>query len=187
MKDSVVIEGLVAPYAQALLSIAQEGGQVDRFSQDCSVLTDLLKASEDLSQLLENPIINPDVKKNVLRQIVAEQVHPTMLNFVMLLVDRTRIPFLGSICRRYQELVREINQTVLAEVISAVELSESQKDSIRQKVIGMTGARSVELETSLDSELLGGVIIKVGSQVVDASLRGQLRRISIQLSSASSR
>ncbi|MBX2865042.1 MAG: F0F1 ATP synthase subunit delta [Leptolyngbyaceae cyanobacterium MAG.088] len=187
MKDSVVIEGLVAPYAQALLSVAQDGDLVDRFSQDSNTLTDLLSTSSDLIQLLDNPIINPDVKKNVLRQIASEQLHPTMLNFVMLLVDRGRIPFLGGVCKRYQELVREINQTVLAEVTSAIELSDSQKDSIRQKVMAMTNARSVELQTSLDSELLGGVIIKVGSQVVDASLRGQLRRISIQLSSASSR
>ncbi len=187
MKDSVVIEGLVAPYAQALLSIAQDGNLVERFSQDASALTELLLISSDLSQLLENPIINADIKKNVLRRLVSAQLHPTMLNFVLLLVDRGRIPFLGNICERYQELVRELNQTVLAEVTSAVELSDSQKDSIRQKVITMTGARSVELKTVLDSELLGGVIIKVGSQVVDASLRGQLRRISLQLSSASSR
>ncbi|MFG6097576.1 ATP synthase F1 subunit delta [Leptothoe sp. ISB3NOV94-8A] len=187
MKDSVVIEGLVAPYAQALLSVAQDGDLVDRFGQDSYALTELLSASSELSQLLENPIINPDIKKNVLRQVASEQLHPTMLNFVMLLVDRGRIAFLGRICERYQELVREINQTVLAEATSAIELSDSQKDSIRQKVIAMTGARSVELKTALDPELLGGVIIKVGSQVIDASLRGQLRRISIQLSSASSR
>lgn len=187
MKDNVVIEGLVAPYAQALLSIAQEGNLTDRFGQDSSVLIGLLAASDDLAQLLENPIVNPDIKKNVLRQVASEQLHPTMFNFVMLLVDRGRIAFLDRICERYQELLREINQTVLAEVISAVELSDSQKDAIRQKVMEMTDASSVELKTELDANLLGGVIIKVGSQVVDASLRGQLRRISIQLSSASSR
>ncbi|NEQ54891.1 MAG: ATP synthase F1 subunit delta, partial [Leptolyngbya sp. SIO3F4] len=93
MKDSVVIEGLVAPYAQALLSIAQEGNLTDRFGQDCSVLTELLASSNELTQLFENPIINPDIKKNVLRQIAGEQLHPTMLNFVMLLVDRGRIAF----------------------------------------------------------------------------------------------
>lgn len=187
MKDSVVIEGLVAPYAQALLSIAQDGKLTDRFGQDSSVLIELLASSSDLKQLLENPIVEPALKKNVLRQVASNELHPTMLNFVMLLVDRGRIAFLGRICERYQELLREINQTVLAEVISAVELSDSQKDSIRQKVMEMTGARSVELQSALDSDLLGGVIIKVGSQVVDASLRGQLRRISIQLSSVSAR
>ncbi|MEM7062930.1 MAG: ATP synthase F1 subunit delta [Cyanobacteria bacterium P01_B01_bin.77] len=187
MKDSVVIEGLVDPYAQALLSIAQSGGLTDRFAQDCSSIRDLLSSSSELTELLENPIANSDVKKGVLRQVLGEGVHPTMLNFVLLLVDRGRIAFLGLMCKRYQTLFRELNQIVLAEVTSAVPLSDAQNESIRQKVIAMTGASSVDLENSLDSELLGGVIIKVGSQVVDASLRGQLRRIGIQLSSASSR
>lgn len=187
MKDSVVIEGLVDPYAQALLSIAQNGNLTDRFAQDCSSIRSLLDSSPELADLLENPIVKSDVKKGVLRQILGESIHPTMLNFVMLLIDRGRIAFLSLMCRRYQTLFRELNQIVLAEVTSAVPLSEAQNESIRQKVITMTGAGSVDLENSLDSELLGGVIIKVGSQVVDASLRGQLRRIGVQLSSASSR
>ena len=183
MKDSVVIEGIVSPYAQALLSVAQSNDLTDRFGQDASFLTELLSASSDLSQLIENPIINPDIKKNVLMQLAGEQVHPLMLNFIKLLVDRGRIPFLARICAQYQELLRQLNQAVLAEVTSAVDLSDNQQEEIRQKVLAMTGARQVDLSTSLDPELIGGVVIKVGSQVVDASLRGQLRRISLLLNS----
>ncbi|MEO1181392.1 MAG: ATP synthase F1 subunit delta, partial [Cyanobacteria bacterium J06636_28] len=97
---------------------------------------------------------------------------------------RGRVALLMPILNQFQAMVRDINQTVLAEVSSAIELSDAQKDSVRQRVISMTGARAVELSTELDASLLGGVIIKVGSQVVDASLRGQLRRIGIQLGSA---
>ncbi|MBT9314928.1 ATP synthase F1 subunit delta [Leptothoe spongobia] len=183
MKDSVVIEGIVSPYAQALLSVAQSNDLTDRFGQDASFLTELLSVSPDLGQLLENPIINPDIKKNVLMQLAGEQVHPTMLNFLKFLVDRGRIPFLVRICAQYQELLRQLNKAVLAEVTSAVALSDHQKEEIRQKVLAMTGASQVDLSTSLDPELIGGVVIKVGSQVVDASLRGQLRRISLLLNS----
>lgn len=183
MKDSVVIEGIVSPYAQALLSVAQSNDATDRFGQDAAFLTELLSASSELSQLIENPIINPDVKKGVIRQLAVEQVHPLMLNFLMLLVDRGRIPFIDRICAQYQALLRELNQSVLAEVTSAVPLSDPQQDEIRQKVLAMTGARQVDLSTSLDSELIGGVVIKVGSQIVDASLRGQLKRISLLLNS----
>jgi F-type H+-transporting ATPase subunit delta len=77
-----------------------------------------------------------------------------------------------------------LKQTVLAEVTSAVELSESQQQSVREKVTAMTGAQQVELDTKIDPELIGGVIITVGSQVIDASLRGQLRRIGLRLSSS---
>ncbi len=66
---------------------------------------------------------------------------------------------------------------------SAVPLSESQQETIKEKVIAMTGAHQVELSAKIDSDIIGGVIIKVGSQVIDASLRGQLRRLSLRLNS----
>jgi F-type H+-transporting ATPase subunit delta len=183
VRDSVVIEGIVAPYAQALLSLGQAHGLTERFGEDAAWFLELLSASSDLSQLLESPIMALDVKRNVLRQVATDTVHPYMLNFVMLLVDRGRIPFLGKICEQYQDLLRQLNQSVLAEVTAAVALSDAQQEAIRQKVLEMTGARQVELSMKLDPELIGGVVIKVGSQIVDASLRGQLRRIGMALNS----
>jgi F-type H+-transporting ATPase subunit delta len=101
-----------------------------------------------------------------------------------ILVERRRIAFLEGICQHYQLLLRKFKQTVLAQVTSAVELNEAQQQSVREKVQAMTNAHQVELDTKIDPDLIGGVIIKVGSQVVDASLRGQLRRIGLRLSSA---
>lgn len=180
MKGSLTSE-VLDPYAQALMSLAQSQNLTDRFGQDVAFLLDLLNQSEELSQLIASPLIKPEVKKGVLRQIVGEQVHPLVLNFLMILVDRGRIPFLADVCKLYQNLLRQLNQTVLAEVTSAVELNDGQKDAVRQKVKDMMGAREVELETRIDPDLIGGVIIKVGSQIIDASLRGQLRRIGLRL------
>jgi len=102
----------------------------------------------------------------------------------MLLVDRRRIIFLEGICQQYLKLLRQLRQAVLAEVTSTVELNEDQKNAIRDKVRAITNANSVDIETKIDPELIGGVIIKVGSQVIDASLRGQLRRIALRLTSS---
>jgi F-type H+-transporting ATPase subunit delta len=182
MKDSIVIEGIVAPYAQALLSLGQAQNLTDRFGEDALSLINLLNESEDLRNLLASPVTNPDIKRAVLSQVLGDSVHSYMLNFLMILVERSRIQFLDRICQQYRNLLRELNQTVLAEVTSVVPLSDAQQEEVRQKVLKMTGARQVELSTSIDPELLGGVIIKVGSQVIDASLRDQLRRIGMQLS-----
>jgi F-type H+-transporting ATPase subunit delta len=89
--------------------------------------------------------------------------------------------FLQGIGKEFQSLLRKLNGTVLAEVTSATDLTDDQKNSLREKVLAMTGARQVDLETRIDPELIGGVIIRIGSQVIDASLRGQLRRISLRL------
>ena len=184
MKDSIVTSEILAPYAQALMSLAESHQLTDRFGQDVGLLLELLDSSDELRQFLASPLVQAEPKKAVLRQVSGERVHEYVLRFLMILVDRGRVIFLEGICKQYQALLRKLNQTVLAEVTSAVDLSDPQKDAIRQRVIDITGARQVDLVTSLDGELIGGVIIKVGSQIIDASLRGQLRRIGMQLSSA---
>lgn len=173
------------PYAQALMSLAQEQKLEDRFGEDAKAVLDLMAASDELTQFLSNPLVNEAAKKNVLQQI-ASDLHPLFASFLKLLVDKGRIGFLEPILNQYRELLRQLRKTVLAEVTAAVELSDDQKDRIRQKVAAMTNAESVELDVNLDPDLLGGVIIKVGSQIVDASLRGQLRRLSMKLSTATS-
>ncbi|MEM6518672.1 MAG: ATP synthase F1 subunit delta [Cyanobacteria bacterium P01_D01_bin.71] len=183
MSSTTVSLEIADPYAQALMSLALEQQLEDRFGQDAQGVLELLKVSEELQRFLENPLMDEGAKKGVLQQI-AEDLHPLFANFLKLLVDKGRIGFLSPILKRYQELLRQLRKTVLAEITAAVELSDAQKDQIRQKVTTMTGAEQVDLEVSFDSDLLGGVIIKVGSQVVDASLRGQLRRLSMQLNSA---
>ncbi|HIK56470.1 MAG TPA: F0F1 ATP synthase subunit delta [Synechococcales cyanobacterium M55_K2018_004] len=185
MKGRAVTAEVVEPYAQALMSVAKSHNLVERIGEDATAIRDTLKESQDLRLCLDSPIIQADKKKAVLRQVFGEAVHPFTLNFLMLLVDRRRIGFLDAICAQYQALQLEVNQAVLAEVTSAVELNDAQRDAVRQRVMAMTGARDVVLELQIDPDLIGGVIIKVGSQVIDASLRGQLRRIGLKLSSAS--
>lgn len=185
MKDGTTITAKVAePYAEALLSLGQAQNLTDRFGEDVAGLLTLIKESNEFSDFLINPTFKVDQKKAVLQQLLGEQVHPYMMSFLKLLVDQRRISVLRAICQQYQELFRKLRQTVLAEVTSTVELNDEQKRSVREKVIAMTGAREVELETRIDRDLIGGVIIQVGSQVIDASLRGQLRRISLRLSGA---
>jgi F-type H+-transporting ATPase subunit delta len=181
MQSSSVTSAIVAPYAQALMSLAQSQDLVDRFGEDVRGLLATLVDSPDLKAFLANPLMPLDGKKAALNQIVGDQLHPYLKNFLMLLVDRRRIGFLDSICQEFQSLLRALKQAVLAEVTSAVALNDGQKAAVCDRVKTMTGAQSVELDTQIDLDLLGGVIIKVGSQVVDASLRSQLRRISIRL------
>ena len=98
-----------------------------------------------------------------------------------MLVDRKRIAFLTEIVKQFQVLLRVINKVALAEITSALKLSRAQEDTICDRVKAMTKSKSVELEVTINPDLIGGVIIKVGSQVVDASIRGQLRRLKSSL------
>ncbi|MEA5620934.1 ATP synthase F1 subunit delta [Cronbergia sp. UHCC 0137] len=183
MKSNAATAEIAQPYSQALLSLAQSKNLTEDFGTDARTFLGLMAGNKELEGFLSNPFIQAENKKALLRQVLGENVSPYLRNFLLLLVDRRRIAFLEAILQQYLVLLRQLNQTVLAEVTSAVALTEAQQQAITEKVIGITNARQVELETKIDTDLIGGVIIKVGSQVIDASLRGQLRRLSLSLSS----
>lgn len=183
MKGSLLNAQVLEPYAEALMSVAQENNLTEQFGENVAALLNLLNQSPELEDFLSNPIIKGEDKIAVLQRVAGEQLNPYMMNFIKILVDRRRVLFLKGICQQFQELLRKLNQTVLAEVTSAVELNDEQKQAVREKVRTMTSAEQVELDTKIDPDLIGGVIIKVGSQVLDASMRGQLRRIGMSLNS----
>lgn len=182
---TIVQSQVLEPYAQGLMSVAQTHNITEEIGNDMRSLLSLLQDSPDLEQFLANPFVKPEGKKAAIEQITGEQINQFTRNFLKILVDRGRILFLEGVCQQYLALLRKFNQTVLAEVTATVPLNEAQEGMVREKVLAMTGARQVELEVSIDPELIGGVIIKVGSQVIDASLRGQVRRIGLSLSKSS--
>ena len=180
MAGTLVSSEISEPYAQALMSLAQQNELADQFGETFRSLESLMSESQEFKDFVQNPVIQNEDKKAVLKQVMGD-ANPYLVNFMMLLVDKRRIVFLESIVNQYLSLLRKLNQTALAEVISARELSDEQKGNIVEKVKGIVEARDVELKTSVNPDLIGGVIIKVGSKVIDASLRGQLRRISVSL------
>ncbi|MGF1590537.1 MAG: ATP synthase F1 subunit delta [Pleurocapsa sp.] len=180
MAGTLVSSEIGEPYAQALMSLAQQEDLAERFGETFRALESLLFESKEFKDFVLNPVIKNEDKRAVLKQVMGD-ANPYLVNFMMLLIDKRRIIFLEPIIEQYLSLLRKLNQTALAEVISAQELSDEQKGNIVKKVKGFVEARDVELKTSIDSNLIGGVIIKVGSKVIDASLRGQLRRIGVSL------
>ena len=180
MAGTLVSSEISEPYAQALMSLAQQNELADQFGETFRSLESLMSESQEFKDFVQNPVIANEDKKAVLKQVMGD-ANPYLVNFMMLLVDKRRIIFLESIVEQYLSLLRKLNQTVLAEVTSARELSDEQKGNIVERVKRIVEARDVELKASVDPDLIGGVIIKVGSKVIDASLRGQLRRISVSL------
>jgi F-type H+-transporting ATPase subunit delta len=180
MQNAVTAE-VVEPYAEALISLAQEKGLIDAIGDDIRSLRDLFNESAELRSFLTSPLVKAEDKKEVIKKIAGEQINPFLLNFLLLLVDRQRINVVDGVFNKYLENLRKLKNIVLAEVTSAVKLYEGEAEKLVEKIKNLTGADGVELETNVDPDIIGGVIIKVGSQIYDASIKGQLRRISRSL------
>jgi F-type H+-transporting ATPase subunit delta len=181
MKGSLLSTEIAEPYAQALMSVGKSHHVMEGIGEEIRYLLSLLESSPELRDFIDSPIIQATDKKAVLRRLAGDSGSPYLLNFLMFLVDKGRSPFLEAICQQYLALLRQQTNTVLALVTSARELTDEQRHAVSDKVRELTGAQAVELKTEVEPELIGGVVIKVGSQIFDASLRGQLRRIGLSL------
>ncbi len=179
--NNVVSNTFLNPYAEAMMSVAQSQNLLDKFNDNCNTVLQVLKDSADLQQFVESPIVKATDKKAVIQKVFGENVDPMMLNLIMVLVDRGRIAFLSGVCQQYQVMLRKLRGDVLAEVTTAVALTEAQTSSIKDRVKAMTGANNVDIMAKIEPNIVGGVIIKVGSQIIDSSLRSQLRLIGMSL------
>jgi F-type H+-transporting ATPase subunit delta len=179
--SQVVSAKLVDPYAEALLNLADSNGSVDIVTADIKELSDLLAATPDLKAYLTNPMVNVKSKKELLEKTVCDQFCQYTNKFLLVLVERKRIHLLEFIAEKYLALVYKLAEIKIVEVSSAVELSETQESELTAKITKMSGAKEIKLITKLDNTLLGGLLIKIGSQEIDLTLKGQLRDVAALL------
>ena len=122
-------------------------------------------------------------KRDIITKTINSQINAEMSKFLMILIDRNRISYLDSISERYLELVYELANIKIVEVCSANELTEEQQQNLILKLQEMTRAKEIKLILTIDSNLLGGLLIKTNSQVIDLTIRGQLTELAKHLDS----
>lgn len=161
-------------YAKALLAIGSEDGQAEKYKQELGEFVDLFESHKELENAICNPLYNRDSRKQVL-QAVVERLKPsvTMSSFLLLLFDKGRIRHVKDIYTFYEKLSDELSGIVRADVVSATVLSDDAVSKIRDALAKKTG-KKVTVETSVDPDLIGGVVTKIGDLVLDGSVRSQL-------------
>ena len=166
-------------YARALFDSAKESGRLARVHED---LTDFVAATEDvpeLAALLENPEIDRGAKQSVLEELLAD-ADELVRNFLLLLVEKGRIAGLRETARELDSLVAAEEQRLEVHLTTAVELTD---DEARELVgqIEQAAGRQVEASRAVDAELIGGLVLQVGSRRVDASVKGRLDQLRREL------
>lgn len=145
-------------------------------------LAQLLAGSKELREVWEAPSIPGDQKRGLLDAIIArEGFSQTTRNFIAVLIDHRRIPFLGAIVQEFEEELNRRMGFAEASITSARQLGESERRALESQLEGLTG-KKVRANYSLDPAILGGAIVQVGSTIYDGSVKGQLERIRQQLS-----
>ena len=176
------MEEIAQVYARALFEVAQERDVLDDVRAQLGQFADALHEQRDLAVFFFSPYFSTEEKKDGLHRMI-EGGDPGFLNFLEALLERHRMPAIFRIRSRYEELWDEENKLLPVAVTSAVELDEATVRSIGERVGEQTGRR-VELASHVDPEILGGIVLRVGNFVLDASIRNRLNQLRKQVAQA---
>ena len=168
-------------YARALFEMAQAEDVANRVEEELFRLRELLKANPNLLQFLKDPNIKREGKRAALSDLFQGRVHALVLNALLTLADQDRLGRVLNVIEEFSTVATAARQTVTGEVTTAVELDAATMDRISAELSRVTG-KNVQLFQRVDPSILGGLIIKVGEQVIDGSLRRKLNELKDQLS-----
>ncbi|MFO0388119.1 MAG: ATP synthase F1 subunit delta [Alphaproteobacteria bacterium] len=171
-------------YVKALYDIASEANARDAVEKDLGVLATLIKESDELSALLVNPLLTRDQQAKAMEPVLAAiKAHDITKRFMVVLAAQKRLPILAEVANLYAERAATARGEIKAEAISARGLSLKDVAIITERLSKAYG-KKITLETSENPELLGGVILRIGSQQLDASFAGKLSRLKNKLKAA---
>ena len=169
-------------YARALFEAATEGDGLDRVHDELGQFADALDEDRNLQTFLFSPYFSSEEKKEGIGRIVSGADERTV-NFLELLAERHRMPVIFRIRRVFDTLWAEENRLLTVNVTSAVELDDQLVNDIGKRIEEQAGRR-VELSSAVDPDLLGGLVVRVGNMVLDASVRNRLERLRKQVTKA---
>jgi F-type H+-transporting ATPase subunit delta len=149
---------------------------LEKVAEDMHAIAETLHASRELRVVLSSPVVTPDKKKKVLHELFAKQLSKATLSFVDLLVSKGRAEYLASTADQFLTMLDDRRGIVSAQIKSARELSEEQQMQVQAKLERMTGKR-LRPKFTVDPELLGGFVARIGDELVDASLAHQLEAL----------
>ena len=176
------MEELASVYARSLFEAARDRDRLDEVREQLGQGADALSEDRDLQFFFFSPSLSSDEKKRGLHSAVSG-ADDLVQNFLELLIENHRMPAVFRIRREYDRLWDEENRLLPVVITSAVELDEETIRSIGDRIGEQTG-RKVELSSTVDPDVLGGLVVRVGNTVLDASIRHRLEQLRKQVARA---
>lgn len=168
-------------YATALADVVMKSGETETVRNELRMWEQLLVANADLQNAFGNPAITHPKKEKVLEDLIARsKPSKTTSNFLRVLLRNGRLMELDEINTRFESVIEERSGLVSAEVTSARELGDTQKNELKASLERVTG-RQVKLNFAVNPDLIGGVVTRVGSTVYDGSVKTQLQNLKQEL------
>jgi len=169
------MEELAQVYARSLFEVAREQSKLDVLREQVAQFADALNDNRELAVFFFSPYFSTAEKREALPRLL-EGADEALLNFLSLLIENHRMPVIFRIRAEYERLWDEENKTLPVEITSAIELDQATTESLG-KTIGERAGRKVTLSARVDPDILGGIVVRVGNSILDASIRNRLEQL----------
>lgn len=183
-RDLAPTTGVAGRYAAALFDLARDADAIETVEGELQSLAAAIDASDDLRRFLKSPVYDRDDQLNAMSAIAKKAGYSALTtNFLKLVASNRRLFALEAMIRAFSALAAQHRGEASAEAISAAPMSGDQATALRLEIESMLG-KAVNLETRVDPDLLGGLIVKIGSKMIDSSLRTKLNRLRTRMKEA---
>jgi F-type H+-transporting ATPase subunit delta len=170
----VIPSAVLSRYARSLAEVALEENIEPKVTGDLATYHEIFQAVPDVLNVFHSPAVPRESKEKLLGELMAKYpVHPVTSNFLRILLQHNRIRFFGQVRTQYQKFVNESMGIISAQVTAATPLSQEQVKQLARRLAALTG-KFVNLELQTDANLLGGIVVQMGSTIFDGSVRTQL-------------
>jgi F-type H+-transporting ATPase subunit delta len=176
------MEEIADVYARSLFEVAKEQGKLDEIREQLGQFADALDGDRDLQVFFFSPYFSTQEKKDGLHKAL-QGADEILVNFLEVLIENHRMPAIFRVRRAFEALWQEENKLLPVSVTSAVELDGSTVKEIGDRIAQQTG-RKVDLSANVDPDVLGGIVVRVGNSVLDASVRNRLEQLRKQVARA---
>ena len=183
--EDPIISGMAGRYATALFELALDNKAVDALKKDLDQFDALVASSADLNRLVRSPVFDADQQVKALSAILAKAgITGLAANFLRVITTNRRLFAVRDMIRAFRSLVARHKGEVTAQVTVAEQLSDKNIDALKSALKSVTSGKDIDLDVKIDPAVIGGLIVKVGSRMVDSSLRTKLNSIKLAMKEA---
>ena len=173
-----IVSGMAGRYASALFDLAKDSNAVDQVAADLKSFTAMLDDSPDLQLLVRSPVFSADEQTRALTEILSRAgISGVAANFLKLVASKRRLFAVRAMIAGFNKLNDAHKNLAHAQVTVAQPLSDGHFEALRSALHDVTGGQTVALDVAVDPEILGGMIVRMGSRMVDGSLRTKLNTL----------
>lgn len=163
-------------YAEALFQVAEAQGNLDKVDQDLAAIAQILADHPDMSRLWDSAVVSTEDKKSIVRQLFESKIEGITYNTLLLMLDKQRGASIAQVQAAFRERYNVHRKRLKVTVRTVMPMATDETEELR-RVLAQATAREIEMEATLDPDLIGGIVVTVGDKVIDNSLRGRLEAL----------